>query len=133
MQIPFSLFLEIITTQKIVQYRLKQIEMIVLKINKRFGSSHNKVSSDIDSNMANKFIEYLEVRGAMLRRKFSGGDMAKYALYIEIIAFNIRLLMTKALIYGAVIAKRSIEMLSELNSELKVSLGVIIQGWSYFL
>ena len=35
--------------------------------------------------------------------------MAKYALYIEIIAFNIRLLMTKALIYGAVIAKRSIE------------------------
>ena len=127
MQIPFSLFFGVITTQKSVQYRLKQIEMIVLKINKRFGSSHNKVSSDIDSNTANKFIEYFEAR-AMLRRKFSGGDRAKYALHIEIIAFSIRLLMTKALIYGAVIAKRSIEMLSELNSELKVSLGVIIQG-----
>lgn len=127
MQIPFSLFFGVITTQKSVQYRLKQIEMIVLKINKRFGSSHNKVSSDIDSNTANKFIEYLEAR-AMRRRKFAGEDRAKYALYIEIIAFNIRLLMTKALIYGAVIAKRSIEILSELNSELKVSLGVIIQG-----
>lgn len=101
--------------------------MIVLKINKRFGSSRNKVSSDIDSNTVNKFIEYLKAR-AMLRRKFSGGDRAKYALHIEIIAFSIRLLMTKALIYGAVIAKRSIEILFELNSELKVSLGVIIQG-----
>ena len=101
--------------------------MIVLKINKRFGSSRNKVSSDIDSNTANKFIKYLEAC-AMLRRKFSREDRAKYALYIEIIAFSIRLLMTKALIYGAVIAKRSIEILSELNSELKVSLGVIIQG-----
>jgi|GEM_PF-1226903 hypothetical protein len=127
MQIPFSLFLEVITTQKSVQYRLKQIEMIVLKINKRFGSSRNKVSSDIDSNTANKFIKYLEAC-AMLRRKFSGGDKAKYALYIEIIVFSIRLLMTKALMYGAVMAKRSIEILFELNSELKVSLGVIIQG-----
>ena len=127
MQIPFSLFLEVITTQKSVQYRLKQIEMIVLKINKRFGSSRNKVSSDIDSNTENKFIKYLEAC-AMLRRKFSGGDKAKYALYIEIIVFSIRLLMIKALMYGAVMAKISIEILFELNSELKVSLGVIIQG-----
>ena len=101
--------------------------MIVLKINKRFESSRNQVSSDIDSNTANKFIEYLEAC-AMLRRKFSGEDRTKYALYIEIIVFSIRLLMTKALMYGAVMAKRSIEILFELNSELKVSLGVIIQG-----
>lgn len=101
--------------------------MIVLKINKRFESSHNQVSSDIDSNTANKFIEYLEAC-AMLRRKFSGEDRTKYALYIEIIVFSIRLLMTKALMYGAVMAKRSIEILFELNSELKVSRGVIIQG-----
>lgn len=95
MQIPFSLFLEIITTQKSVQYRLKQIEMIVLKINKRFGSSHNKVSSDIDSNTANKFIEYLEAR-AMLCKQFSGGDRAKYGLYIEIIAFSITIAHDKS-------------------------------------
>ena len=69
--------------------------MIVLKISKRFGSSRNKVSSDIDSNTANKFIEYLEAR-AMRRRKFSGEDRAKYALYIEIIAFSITIARDKS-------------------------------------
>lgn len=68
----------------------------------------------------------------MLRRKFAGEDRAKYALYIEIIAFSIRLLMTKALIYGAVIAKRSIEILSKLNSELKVSLGELFKDCNIF-
>ena len=95
-------------THSITQEQLKQMGILIVKINKQFGSSKNKVSIDISSSEALRFIEYLEAR-AMLRRKFSGGDMAKYALYIEIIAFNIRLLMTKALIYGAVIAKRSIE------------------------
>ena len=69
--------------------------MIVLKINKRFGSSHNKVSSVIDSNTANKFIEYLKAR-VMRRRKFSGGDRAKYALHIEIIAFSITIALDKS-------------------------------------
>lgn len=32
----------------------------------------------------------------MLRRKFSGGDMAKYALYIEIIAFSITIAHDKS-------------------------------------
>ena len=62
--------------------------MLIIKINKQFESSHNKVSSNIDSNTADKFIEYLEAR-TMLRRKFSGGDRTKYALYIEIIALNL--------------------------------------------
>ena len=101
--------------------------MLIIKINKQFESSHNKVSSNIDSNTADKFIEYLEAR-TMLRRKFSGGDRTKYALYIEIIAFSITITHDKSPHLRAVIAKRSIEMLSELNSELKVSLGVIIQG-----
>jgi hypothetical protein len=69
--------------------------MIVLKINKRFGSSHNKVSSDIDSNTANNFIEYLEAR-AILCKQFSGGDRAKYTLYIEIIAFSITIAHDKS-------------------------------------
>ena len=69
--------------------------MIVLKINKRFGSSHNKVSRDIESNTANKFIEYLEAR-AMLCKQFSGGDRAKYGLYIEIIAFSITIAHDKS-------------------------------------
>lgn len=82
-------------THSIIQEQLKQMGILIVKINKQFGSSHNKVSSNIDSNTANKFIEYLEAR-AMLRRKFSGGDRAKYALYIEIIAFSITIAHDKS-------------------------------------
>lgn len=127
MQIPFSFFWGVIMTHSITQEQLKQMGILIVKINKQFGSSKNKVSIDISSSEALRFIEYLEAR-AMLRRKFSGGDRTKYALYIEIIAFSITITHDKSPHLRAVIAKRSIEMLSELNSGLKVSLGVIIQG-----
>lgn len=55
----------------------------------------NKVSIDISSSEALRFIEYLEAR-AMLRRKFSGEDRVKYALYIEIIAFSITIAHDKS-------------------------------------
>ena len=82
---------------------------------------------DINSTEVRRFIEYLDTH-AIFFDKLSQGDKAKYASYIELIAFGITMTHDKNRHLRAVIAKRSIEMLSELNSELKVSLGVIIQG-----
>jgi len=87
----------------------------------------NKVSIDISSSEALRFIEYLEAR-AMLRRKFSGGDRTKYASYIELISLNLMTARHRTSRIQARAVERSMQMMAEINSALKVSLDVIAQG-----
>ena len=101
--------------------------MIVLKINKQFGSSKNKVSIDISSSEALRFIEYLEAH-AIFCTKPSSGEKAKYASYIELISLNLMTARHRTSRIQARAVERSMQMMAEINSVLKVPLDVIAQG-----